>query len=208
MTRRIVAALLVLTAAVLIGAVVPLALQAVAHEQDAYIKAAEATARSIAVIAEDKLGDHAADPALEEAVHAAARNDDEVLVLDSRNQVVASQLSPHDRWQTLAAEATQQGALTSQLTKDRVIVVEPVWNDGKIAGQAIGTVVLERPVAELNAEVTKLWLYLGLLSACAMAAAVFIAIYFARWVSRPLARLDTAARKIADGDLTVRAKTG
>jgi signal transduction histidine kinase len=40
-----------------------------------------------------------------------------------------------------------------------------------------------------------------------MVAAVLIAIYFARWVSRPLAKLDTAARKIADGDLTVRAKT-
>jgi signal transduction histidine kinase len=208
MTRRIVAALLVLTAAVLLGAVLPLALQAVAHEQDAYIKSAEATARSIAVIAEDKLGDHQPDPALESAIHSAARNDDEVLVLDASNHVVASQLSPHDNWHTLAAEAAQQGALTSQLTRDRVIVVEPVWNDGKIAGQVIGTVVLERPVAQLNAEVTQLWLYLGLLSAGAMAAAVLIATYFARWVSRPLARLDTAARKIADGDLTVRAKTG
>jgi len=208
MTRRIVAALLVFTAALLVGAVVPLALQAVAHVQDGYINAAEATARSIAVIAEDKLGDHASDPALQDAIRSAARNDDEVLVLDSSNQVVASQLSPHDNWRTLAAEATQQGQLTSQLTKDRVIVVEPVWNDGKIAGQAVGTVVLERPIGELNAEVTKLWLYLSLLSTCAMAAAVLIAIYFARWVSRPLARLDTAARKIADGDLTVRAKAG
>ena len=36
----------------------------------------------------------------------------------------------------------------------------------------------------------------------AMAAAVLIAIYFARWVGRPLARLDAAARKIADGDLS------
>jgi signal transduction histidine kinase len=35
---------------------------------------------------------------------------------------------------------------------------------------------------------------------------VLIAIYFARWVGGPLARLDTAARKIADGDLSVRAK--
>jgi len=208
MTRRIVVALVVLTAAVLLGAVLPLALQAVAHEQDSYIKAAEATARSIAVIAEDKLGDHGADPALGQAVHSAARDDDEVLVLDAHNQVVASQLSPHDRWQALAAQASAQGSLTSQLTKDRVIVVEPVWNDGKISGQVIGTVVLERPVAALNAEVTNLWLYLGLLSAVAMAAAVLIATYFARWVSRPLARLDTAARKIADGDLTVRAKTG
>ena len=52
-----------------------------------------------------------------------------------------------------------------------------------------------------------LWLYLVGLSGAAMAAAVFIAFFFARWVSRPLARLDGAARKIADGDLAVRAKT-
>ena len=37
---------------------------------------------------------------------------------------------------------------------------------------------------------------------------MLVAIYLARWVSRPLARLDTAAGKIADGDLSVRARTG
>ena len=41
-----------------------------------------------------------------------------------------------------------------------------------------------------------------------MAAAVLIAMNFGRWVARPLAQLDTAARSIADGDLTVRAKSG
>src|ERR1700689_4663511 len=41
-----------------------------------------------------------------------------------------------------------------------------------------------------------------------MFAAGLIGLSFARWVSRPLARLDTAARRIADGDLTVRAAAG
>jgi hypothetical protein len=58
MTRRILLALLALTAALLVAAVVPLALQAAAHEQDAFINAAEATTHSISVIAEDKIGDH------------------------------------------------------------------------------------------------------------------------------------------------------
>ena len=92
MTRRIVLALLALTAAVLVGAVVPLALQAVAHERDAFINAAEATARSVAVIAEDKLGDRAADPALEAAVHSAAKQSDELLVLKQGRYVVAQTL--------------------------------------------------------------------------------------------------------------------
>jgi signal transduction histidine kinase len=41
-----------------------------------------------------------------------------------------------------------------------------------------------------------------------MAAAALIAVYFARWVSRPLGQLDMAARQIADGELSVRARTG
>ena len=68
--------------------------------------------------------------------------------------------------------------------------------------------VLERPTGPLNQNIANLWLYLVGLGGAALAAAVLVAIYFARWVSRPLARLDTAARKIADGDLAVRARTG
>ncbi len=206
MTRRIVLALLALTAAVLIGAVVPLALQAVAHIRDAFINSATSTARSVAVVAEDKLGSHSALPALRAAVRSAARQDDELLILNSKGQPVVGHLIPHDNWRALAATAIQSGTLTSKLTKDRIIVVQPV--DGRIGGQTVGLVVLERPVDQLNADVTSLWLYLGLLSGGAMAAAAAIALYFARWVGRPLATLDTAARRIADGDLAVRAKTG
>jgi signal transduction histidine kinase len=203
-TRRIVLALLALTAAVLVGAVVPLALQAVAHERDSFVNAAEATARSVAVIAEDKLGDHAADPALQAAVHSAARQDDELLVLN-RHRVVAQHLWPHDTWGQVAAEAYTSGDPATKLTKDRVIVVEPILNDD---GTQIGTIVLERPTGSLNQNIADLWLYLALLSGAAMAAAALIAIYFARWVGRPLARLDTAARRIANGDLASRAGTG
>ena len=208
MTRRIVLALLALTAAILIGAVVPLALQAVAHERDAYINATEATARSAAVIAEDKLGDHAADPALRAAVRSAARQDDELLVLNPQGQKVAWYGSPRDNWQQVAAGAAAGNDLAAKLTKDRVIVVEPVWNDGKFNGTQLGTIVLERPIGPLNQNIEDLWLYLALLCGGAMVAAALIAVYFARWVSRPLARLDTAARRVANGDLAYRARTG
>jgi signal transduction histidine kinase len=202
-TRRIVLALLALTAAVLVGAVVPLALQAVAHERDAFINATEATARSVAVIAEDKLGDHAADPALQVAVSSAAKQDDELLVLNARRTPVAWYgNSPHDNWHQVAAEAYISGDPATNLTKDRVIVVEPIVNDN---GSQIGTIVLERPIGPLNQNIDTLWLYLAALSGAAMVAAALIAVYFARWVGKPLARLDTAARQIANGDLAVRA---
>lgn len=208
MTRRILLALLALTAAVLAGAVIPLALQAVAHERDAFAASAQATARSIAVIAEDKLGDHQADPALHRAVRIAARQNDELLLLNANNQPVAGFSRPLDNWQTLAAEASQSGSQVSALTKDRETVVEPVWKEGKVKGAPVGMVVLERPVASLNDAITNLWLYLALLAGAALCAAALIAITIARWVNRPLARMDTAARRLADGQLAVRAATG
>jgi signal transduction histidine kinase len=206
-TRRIVLALVALTATVLIAAVVPLAFNAAAHERDAFVNDAAATARSLAAIAEERLGDHAADPALNAALVAAAREHDELLVLNAAGTVVASQGVPRDAWKQLAAEAAERGAPATELTKDRVIAVETVWNDGKFSGQAIGTVVLERPTGPLNRNIENLWLYLAVLAGGAMAASVGIAIYFARWVSRPLVGLDAAARQIADGDLSARART-
>jgi signal transduction histidine kinase len=206
-TRRIVLALVALTAAVLIAAVLPLAFNAAAHERDAFINDAAATARSLAAIAEERLGDHTADRALSAALLSAARQGDELLVLNRAGDVVVEQGVPRDAWRQLAAEAAESGAPTTELTKDRVIAVETVWNDGKFDGMPIGTVVLERPTGPLDQNIDNLWLYLAVLSGGAMAAAVAVAIYFARWVSKPLVGLDNAARQIADGELSVRART-
>jgi signal transduction histidine kinase len=209
MTRRVAAALLVLTLTILVAAVVPLALGAIAHERDSFVQDTARTAASIAGIAEAKLGDHVSDdPALSAALTTAARQGDELLILNDKGTVVVAQGAPRDPgWQQLVAQSRTQNDPTTELTGDRAIAVQTVWDDGKLAGKVIGTVVLERPIGPLNQNIANLWFYLIGLSGAAMAAAVFIAIYFARWVSRPLARLDTAARKIADGDLTVRAKT-
>ena len=207
MTRRFLLALLALTTAILAGAVIPLALQAVAHERDSFVASAQATAHSIAVIAEDKLADHQPDPALRTAVRIAARQDDELLLLNASNKPVVGFRAPSDKWQTLAAEASQSGGQVSKLTKDRAVVAEPVWNDGRVRGAPVGMVVLERPVDSLNQAIANLWLYLALLAGAALCAAAIIAITFARWVNRPLARMDTAARRLADGELAVRAET-
>jgi signal transduction histidine kinase len=210
MTRRVAAALLALTLAILVAAVVPLALGAIAHERDSFVEDTARTAASIAGIAEARLGDHVTDdPALSAALVTAARQGDELLLLDSHGHVIVSQGVPLDpAWRQLVAQSTLQNDPTTELTSNRVIAVQTVWDDGKLSGTAIGTVVLERPTGPLNQNIANLWLYLVGLSGAAMAAAVLIAFFFARWVSRPLNRLDTAARKIADGDLAVRAKPG
>ena len=207
MTRRVVAALVLLTLAILGAAVVPLGLGAIAHARDAFVYGTARTAASIAGIAEARLTSNAPDPALEGAMKAAARQHDQLLLLDKHGHVVVSRGIPSNGdWRKLAAQATQQSGPSTELTKDQAIAVQIVWGTGKLSGTPIGTIVLERSTAGLDHQTDSLWLYLIGLGGAAMAAAVLIATYFARWVGRPLARLDAAARKIADGDLSVRAK--
>jgi signal transduction histidine kinase len=207
MTRRIVVALVLLTMAILGAAVVPLGLAAIAHARDAFVYGTAHTASSIAGIAEARLGDNSPDPALSTAMVAAAREHDELLLIDRHGHVVVSQGVPSNGdWRKLVTQATQQSGPTTELTKQQAIAVQIVWGDGSLSGTPIGTVVLERPTTGLNQQIDNLWLYLISLGGAAMVAAVLIALYFARWVGRPLARLDAAARKIADGDLSVRAK--
>jgi signal transduction histidine kinase len=209
MTKRVVAALLTLTLAILVAAVVPLALGAIAHARDAFISGTARTAGSVAAIAEARLDNNTKDPALSAAMLSAARQHDELLLLDRHGVVVVSQGDLQDGdWRRLVAQATQQNGPSTELTSDRAIAVQTVWGAGTLSGTAIGTVVLERPTGGLNHEIDSLELYLVGVGGTAMAAAVLIAIYFARWVGRPLARLNSAARTIADGDLSVRAKTG
>ncbi len=208
MTRRIVVALVLLTMAVLGAAVVPLGLGAIAHARDAFVYGTARTAASIAGIAEARLSSDTPDPALLKAMVSAARQHDELLLLDKHGHVVVAQGVPSNGdWRKLAAQATQQTGPSTELTKGQAIAVQIVWGSGALSGTPIGTVVLERSTAGLDHQTDNLWLYLIGLGGTAMAAAVLTAIYFARWVGRPLARLDAAARKIADGDLSVRAKT-
>ncbi len=209
MTKRVVAALLTLTLTILVAAVVPLALGAIAHARDSFVYGTARTASSVAALAEARLGDNAPDAALSEAMLSAARQHDELLLLDRHGKVVVSQGMPSNGdWRKLVAQATLQNGPSTELTSNRAIAVETVWGDGTQSGTAIGTVVLERPTGYLRHEIDSLELYLIGLAGVAMAAAVLIAIYIARWVGRPLARLNTAARSIADGDLSVRAKAG
>ena len=217
MTRRIALALVMLTAAVLLAAVVPLALGAIDHERDAFVQDSAGTASSIALLARGPLQtdgheDHADFAALSEAMQDAERNSDDVLVLnhegDPEPRLSHGPVNKNSAYRKLLADAGSQSSPTTELTKNAVYALAPVYGTGKLTGVQIGTVVLERPTGPLNQNIDNLWLYLVVLAGAALAAAVLVAIYLARWVSRPLARLDTAAGKIADGDLTVRARTG
>ena len=213
MTKRILAALLALTAALLVAAVVPLALKATQHVQESYTYAAEADARSLAAIALDNIDDNVTDPRFQLTMKNYAKQGDELLLASPGLVEITGRGTPLVNWREVAAKAIAQSGANSQVTKTRVVVAVPVWEDNRgrtnpNTDNPIGVVVLERPTAQLDDSTSGLWLYVGVLAAIAMLAAAAIAVTFARWVSKPLVTMDVAARKLADGDLSVRAVSG
>src|SRR4029079_4610466 len=79
----------------------------------------------------------------------------------------------------------------------------PVFRGGNYG--LVGTVILTRSTSSLDGDIVKLWVILGTIDVLAMIGATLLAFGLARWVSRPLAGLDTAAGRLADGDLALRA---
>jgi signal transduction histidine kinase len=207
-TKRILAAVLALTAALLVAAVVPLALKATQHDQQSYVYAAEADAHSLAAIAVENIGDNITDPRFQSALHNYYRQGDELLLATPSLVKVTGHGTLLVGWRELAAKTIAVGTSNTLVTRTRVVVTEPVWDDNGRSDNPIGVVVLERPTAQLNDSTSGLWLYVGVLATIAMLAAAAIAVTFARWVSKPLVTMDAAARKLADGDLAVRAVTG
>jgi len=209
-TRRILAALLALTATLLVAAVVPLALKTTQHDQESYTSAAEADAHSLAAIAINNLSANATDPHFQNALRSFSKQGDGVLLATPGLAVVTGRGVLPVAWTDLAAKTIADSTSESLVTKTRVVVTEPVWLDSKPpitdeTDSPIGVIVLERPTTMLNSSTSDLWLYVAVLAAIAMLAAAAIAVTFARWVSKPLVMMDAAARRLADGDLSVRA---
>ena len=233
MTRRILFMLLAFTAIVLVGAVVPLTLNATSHDRNSFIQVTEGMARTDAAVAQARL-DSIAQPGVSTEtpqtyvplltiLQAARQVGDGLLILASRIGIVNGQLGyqqtlvasttmPPGNWDQLATEADEQGQQAKkagqplvETTGSRVIAAMPVYQRG-VPGPPVGTVILARSSVSLDNEILALWVILGSVAAAAMIAAAVLAFGLARWVNRPLKSLDTAARLLADGDLAIRAR--
>jgi signal transduction histidine kinase len=229
-TRRILLVLLTFTAAVLVGAVVPLTLDAASHDRTSFIQATAGLARTDAAIAQSRLetlassppsssaddSEGKADPALLILIHQTKEIGDGLLILSGppqdNNRLVDNGMPPGN-WVRLAVQATEQGQLAknegrpvepiTEAAGSQIAAAMPVFRGGRYG--LIGTVILTRSTSSLDSDVLKLWVILGTIAVLAMIGAALLAFGLARWVSRPLAGLDTAAGRLADGDLAIRA---
>jgi signal transduction histidine kinase len=230
MTRRILLVLLAFTAAVLVGALVPLTLDAANHDRASFIEATAGMANTDAAIAQsrldaihqnparaknDALG---ADPPLVNLFNQVKQAGDGLMIFEGDpqdNQLLTDKQMPPGNWITLADQANTQGKLARKSNQpieaftansgSWVIAAIPVYLKGSHNSPLVGTVVLARSTKALDHDIVELWVILGTIAVVAMLAAALLAFGLTRWVSRPVTGLDSAASRLADGDLAIRA---
>ncbi|HYZ52163.1 MAG TPA: HAMP domain-containing sensor histidine kinase [Streptosporangiaceae bacterium] len=203
MTRRILLAFVGLTVAILVAAVIPLGMEATAHEYHDYVEDSINRARTAAGEAEERLGDHHNGPILSDLVATSRRAGDRLVIFDTGGKVLAGGRPTAAIPASLIAQA-KAGATPSRRIDDQLIVVVPVQE----AGPVLGEVALVIPTQTLEQRMMMFWLTLAAVATAALLAAAAAGLGLARWVARPLALLDTTARQLGDGDLTVRAPAG
>ena len=230
MTRRILLVLLAFTAAVLVGALVPLTLDASNHDRTSFIQATAGMANTDAAIAQSRLdaihqnpakaknGGLGADPPLVNLFNQTKQAGNGLLIFEGgprQNQLLVNRQMPPGDWVGLADQADTQGRQARRsnqpfqavtvTTGSWVVAATPVYLKGSHNSPLVGTVVLARSTKALDGDIVELWVILGTIAVVAMLAAALLAFGLARWVSRPVTGLDSAAGRLADGDLAIRA---
>ncbi len=97
------------------------------------------------------------------------------------------------------------GVRTSKTLHERLLYVAVPISSG---GQVHGAVRITYPLSAVDARITRYWLILGLIGGVVLAGAALIGLGAARFVTRPLRRLEEAAAAVGEGRLETRADTG
>jgi signal transduction histidine kinase len=212
-TRRILLVLLAFTAIVLVGAVVPLTLSTIRQDENSFTHDTQAMANADASVAQPRLALRKSAearpvdfPLLFVYKQVEQAGNGLLIYLSNGSVLDAKGLVPTGQWQDLAAQVVINAQPITETVGSRSIAAVPVFNVGTLTGPVLGAVILVRPTAPLDREIVALWVLFGSIAAAAMIAAALLAFGLARWVSRPLKSLDVAARRLADGDLAIRAK--
>lgn len=213
MTRRLVAGYLALTIVVLVVLMVPLG---ITHqhglEQDLLLRM-ERDATVVASLIEEEMRTPttADDVAIVTAVDRySAATGARVAVTGPTGQVVADTDPPAPGERTLRTRPEVRAALdgtvatgsrySETLGIDVLYVAVPV----AAAGRIYGSVRITYPASQVNAQARSYWLVLAGVAAITLAAVALIGWLIARWVARPLARLEEGAAAMGAGDLATR----
>ncbi|MEP7194814.1 MAG: HAMP domain-containing sensor histidine kinase [Actinomycetota bacterium] len=207
MTRRILTAFLGLTLALLIGVVVPLGVLSVDHDRKAFAAETVSAASALASAAEEQLADHEHGAPFPGTLtfRPALVGNDQFAVYDNDGRVVIPgpaglQVDPGQVAAALRGRTVQQW---QDEPHEGLLVLRPAYSGSQIVGAA----AVQRAADPLNEQIATLWFRLALTGLLAILLATTLSIGLARWVGRPLRRLDTAADRLGAGQLSVRAST-
>lgn len=201
MTRRILVGLLALAALLLGGAVLPLGLETADHYRRDYADATLGQAGTLAGIAEERLSDHESSLPLRHDLGKYVGRDHGVVLLDAAGGTVDR---AGLRFTISPRLAIAHSPLTSIIKSGHgtlILAAVPIGN----GSSRVGAVVLARPTAPLESRIRMLWLTLAGAAVVSLLAAVGLAFWLSRWVTRPLTRLEEATHVAAAGNLEVRA---
>jgi signal transduction histidine kinase len=203
MRKRILIALLGLTVAILVGAVIPLGLKASTHDYATFVDEARSRVRAATAAAEELLADKLAGPELSRDLAAAARQGDGAVVMSVSGTIIRKAGPSFVVPVGVLSRARSTGDLVTAVRNDQILVVAPVRSNGETVGMA----ALMRPTRQLEFSLRAFWLTLALIALAALAAAIVIGVSLSRWAARPLALLGASARRLGEGDLAARAPT-
>jgi len=206
MARRIAATVLTLITALLAIVAVPLGLLTAAQDRTDFTDETADAARTLANVAEERLGDGTPGSGLPRTIRSLNSRGDRVTVYDTAGRVVAGSPGPPvaARHVTRHPHSSALSPARSFATGDRLVVLVPVVPDS--GAGSLGTVALSRSTASYDHRVTVLWTLIVAVSAAGLLAGVGIAIGLARWASRPITSLAEAARRLGGGALDTRAE--
>src|SRR5262249_48896466 len=135
--RRLLLALAGPTAAILIGAVIPLGYKASEHDYSAYVEDAQSRARSAAAAAEELLADHLAGTERGQdraTAVAAVHGGDELVILLADGRVIARAGPRVAVPREEIRRASSRRSVVTTVSHDRVLVVVPVRSGGTTVG--------------------------------------------------------------------------
>ncbi len=213
MVRRLLATYLTITAFVLAVVVVPLGLVFADREHDRLVFDIERDAQAVASLVEDALEAGSA-PSIENLLADYADSGGRIVVVDAEGVSVADSDRPAGDRRDFSTRPEIAAALDGRRTSGTrdsetagtglLYVAVPVASGGVVHG----AVRVTYPTSAVDARVSSMWLRLGALSAVVLATVALVGMVLARSVTRPVRRLEGAARQLAGGDLAARVEAG
>jgi signal transduction histidine kinase len=211
--RRLLATYLTITAFVLAVVVVPLGLVFADRENDRLVFDIERDAQAVASLVEDALEAGSA-PSIENVLADYADTGGRIVVVDTEGVSVADSDRPAGDRRDFSTRPEIAAALDGRRTSGTrdsetagtglLYVAVPVASGGVVHG----AVRVTYPTSAVDARVSSMWLRLGALSAVVLVTVALVGMVLARSVTRPVRRLEGAARQLAGGDLTARVEAG